>query len=372
MVRNSNAASTLIPILRTFKFSNSGPAWDRVSVATGFASSIASHESSADSLACHPVLADAPAVGISKFPTSMIFRFSALLALSLLGFAPLGAADEPPSPPPLKIVFWNIQWFPGGDQVANETQVAAQVALVQPALAALNPDILGMEEIRDAAAADLALAEIPDLKVQVCSDFLGPDGEDTTQQVVIASRQPAMGAWWEAWKQGAAITPKRGFAFAAFQPAPSHVLLVYTVHLKSNRGKLDENIAMREESATQLLSHVAAMEKAYGALGVVSVVIGGDFNTSVDDAKFGLEETLTRLTAAGFESCWKNRPLTERVTLPSEPSNNPQYPPFPDACFDFAFVKNAKFRSARVEIPAGKPSDHRPVVVELELPTTPH
>lgn len=301
----------------------------------------------------------------------MIIRLSGLLALALLGLAPLRAAEATPPPAPLKIVFWNIQWFPGGDLHASEAD-AAQVPLVQAAIAALNPDILGMEEIRDAAAADLAIAKVPGMQVQVCSDFLGRNGEKTTQQVVIASRQPAMGAWWEDWKQGSATTPKRGFAFAAFQPAPGHVLLVYTVHLKSNRGKLDENMAMREESATQLLSHVAAMEKVYSTLGTVSIVLGGDFNTSVDDAKFGLEKTLPMLTAAGFESCWKNRPLTERVTLPSEPSKNPKYPPFPDACFDFAFVKNGKFRSARVDIPAGKPSDHRPVVVELELPSTTH
>lgn len=37
---------------------------------------------------------------------------------------------------------------------------------------------------------------------------------------------------------------------------------------------------------------------------------------------------------------------------------------------DKIFNQNAKFRSARVEIATGKPGNHRPVVMELELPVS--
>ncbi len=145
----------------------------------------------------------------------------------------------------------------------------------------------------------------------------------------------------------------------------------FNVHLKSNRGgekDLRANIAMREESARQLLDHAAAMEKTYAALGKVSVIIGGDLNTSPDDPKFSREQTLKEIEKAGFQSCWLGKPLAQRVTLPSSRRKNPTLPPFPDACFDHAYVKGAKVVSSSLFISATNPSDHRPVVVEVELP----
>lgn len=274
---------------------------------------------------------------------------------------------------PLKVVFWNVEWFPGGHPNATQAEADAQAALVQPIIEKLNPDIIGLEEVRDWSGAELALQKLPGVPVQVSSDFVGDDGSKTTQQVVIASRLPSIGGWWEQWQAGKTITPKRGFSFAAFQPAPGQVLLVYCIHLKSNRGNqdkavADENIAMREESANQLLSHVAAMEKAYAPLGRVSTIIGGDFNTSLDDPKFRTEKTLWSLERAGFVSGWQNVPFANRVTLPTKPSTNPKYPPFPDACFDHVFVKGAKVLSATVDTPDPNPSDHRPVVLMIELP----
>jgi len=290
--------------------------------------------------------------------------FSRILLAAFLSAGSLSAQ-------PIKIAFWNVEWFPGGHPKATEAEAEAQIALVQPIIGKLNPDIIGFQEIRDWDAVQIALKDLPDATVQVCSDFLDDQGAKTIQQVAIAGRLPAVGAWWEAWQAGDRITPKRGFSFAAFQPSPGNVLLVYSVHLKSNRGdakELKDNIAMREESARQFLSHAAAMEKAYSALGKVSVVIGGDFNTSSDDPKFSQEKTLKTIEAAGFQSCWENVPLAQRVTLPSSPSKNPKFPPFPDACFDHVFVKGAKVLSATVDKPDPAPSDHRPVIVEVELP----
>ena len=66
-----------------------------------------------------------------------------------------------------------------------------------------------------------------------------------------------MSAWAEEWKAGSAITPPRGFAFAAYQIAPKQLLLVYGLHLKSNRGQLVEDIAIREESMRQLLNSIS-------------------------------------------------------------------------------------------------------------------
>ncbi len=291
------------------------------------------------------------------------------IVAALLCVGALWAQDAPPAVTPLKVVFWNVEWFPGTRPNATNADAVAQIARVVPALEKLNPDIIGMQEVMNWDAATIALFRTPGASVQVCSDFLGDNGQKTTQQLVIASRLPAFGAWWEPWKVGSSVAPRRGFSFAAYRPSPGHVLLVYCVHLKSNRGDLAENIAMREESATQLLNHVAAMEKAYGAHGRVAVVLGGDFNTSTDDPRFKMERTLDLIEKAGFTSCWKDVPFAQRVTLPSTPSNNPNYPPFPDACFDHVFVKGATVRSAEAAIIDPPPSDHRPVVVQLDIPS---
>ena len=294
-----------------------------------------------------------------------------LFLAALLCAGALQAQEPASAPKPLKVVFWNLEWFPGSRPNATVPEAVSQISQTIPAMARLDADIIGMEEVLNWDAAAIALAKAPGTNVQVASEFLDDQGAKTAQQLVIASRLPALGAWWELWKAGKSLTPKRGFSFAAYQPAPGQVLLVYCVHLKSNRGELSENVPMREESSRQLLAHVAAMENAYSPLGTVSVVIGGDFNTSQDDPKFHMEQTLSLLTKAGFRSAWENVPFAHRVTLPSKPSNNPKYPPFPDACFDHAFVKNAEVVSARVETINPAPSDHRPVIVEIALPGSP-
>ncbi len=303
--------------------------------------------------------------------TTMTTTLRLLLLAALLFTSLLHAQETPVTAKPIRLAFWNVEWFPGGHPNPTNVEAVAQIALAMPALAKLDADILGLGEILNWDAAAIALAKTPGTDVQVASQFLDDNGGMTAQQLVIASRLPAIGSWWEVWKAGKSVTPKRGFAFTAYQPSPGHVLLVYCVHLKSNRGELSENLPMREESSRQLLAHVAAMETAYASLGTVAVVIGGDFNTSTDDPKFRMEQTLSLLTKNGFVWAWQDVPFKDRITLPSTPSNNPKFPPWPDACFDHIFVKGARVISASVATFDPSPSDHRPVLVDIELPASP-
>src|SRR5205085_8240424 len=110
--------------------------------------------------------------------------------------------------------------------------------------------------------AALAVKPLNGFKVDVCSNFPPREGQTETQNVAIVSRLEPMSAWFEMWKPGQAITPPRGFAFAAYQLKPKQVLLVYALHLKSNRGEVTEDIGIREESARQLAEHMTDMNKA--------------------------------------------------------------------------------------------------------------
>ena len=234
-----------------------------------------------------------------------------------------------------------------------------QISSVQGDMVQLKADIIGMEEVNDFSSTGLAVQKLPGFKADVCANFPPREGQKETQQVAIASRLQPLSAWGEMWKPGP-TTPPRGFAFAAYEPMPGQLLLVYCVHFKSNQGNIKANIAMRQESVRQLHSHMADMEKAYAKLGTIGWIIGGDFNTSLDDARFAEETTLRTLMERGFLWTWQNVPLASRTTLP--PSAK-----FPPACFDHIFYRGLKLRNAWVATTAPQSSDHRAVVATFDL-----
>jgi endonuclease/exonuclease/phosphatase family metal-dependent hydrolase len=265
------------------------------------------------------------------------------------------------SPLSVTVAFWNIQWFPGRRPNATRREESRQIRAVHSDVVPFNADIIGLEEVRDFARASIALAPLAGFKVDVCANFPAREGQGETQQVAIASRLQPLSAWAEEWKSAGAMTPPRGFAFAAYEIAPRQLLLVYAVHLKSNRGDIREDIPIRQESIHQLRSHMDAMQAAYGKLGSIAWVIGGDFNTSLDDNRFAREATLRALINNGFLWSWQNVPAPSRETLP--PGRD-----FPAACFDHIFYRGATLRRAWMANTSAQSSDHRAIAATLDLP----
>ncbi len=300
-----------------------------------------------------------------------MFRSISATALSLfLAAIAYGDTASSPAPPPteqagpapfLTTTFWNVQWFPGRRPNASRAEEIRQTRLVQREIAQLPSDIIGLEEVRDFEHAGIAVKPLAGFKVDVCSNFPPREGQTVAQQVAIASRLPAMSAWAESWKSGAAITPPRGFAFAAYQIAAKRVLLVYALHLKSNRGQLTEDMRIREESIHQLTSHMSAMEAAYGKLGALTWIIGGDFNTAPDDQRFRGERTVPELLAHGFNWAWRGVPFESRITMPPDAR-------FPAACFDQIFFRGCTLTKAWVANTTTQTSDHRAVNLTLAWP----
>jgi endonuclease/exonuclease/phosphatase (EEP) superfamily protein YafD len=262
----------------------------------------------------------------------------------------------------VSITFWNIQWFPGRRPNATRGEEQRQIDEVHRDIAQISSDIVAMEEVRDWNAAALAVQPLAGFHVDVCSTFPPREGQTDTQQVAITSRLWPISAWSELWKPGAAITPPRGFAFAAYEIAPKQLLLVYALHLKSNRGEIHEDMAIRSESIRQLISHMDAMQNAYTKLGAISWAVGGDFNTAPDDPRFRGEKSVAQLLANGFNWCWENVPLQQRITLPPDQR-------FPAACFDHIFYRGATLERASVSNTSARASDHRAVNATLMLPT---
>ncbi len=257
---------------------------------------------------------------------------------------------------PLKLVSWNLEWFPGGSPGASAEAGAKKMAAAQNALRAINPDILCLQEVRDWAAANELVSVLPGYHVAIVSAFKGK------QQQVIATRLPVDSAWAAEWKSRGRLELPRGYSFAAIR-LPGHVsLLTYSVHMKANSGGADaDNIAKREASSAQLLAHVREMEKLYGGRGPIAVAMAGDWNTTLDaDPRFRREKTLRLLTGSGYRSTWEGVPFEKRITHPGEGN-------FPPITFDHILLKAGPKLAAAVIDEKGI-SDHNPVVLAL-LPT---
>lgn len=263
----------------------------------------------------------------------------------------------------IRFMTWNVEWFPGRSPQPEDPAVDAHKLAVAEVLRREKPDIFVGEEIRNwQVFADLASA-VPGLRPVVVSSFRSEtDGTLWPQQIGIASDQPVEAAWAEAWHQ--TIVLPRGFSFAAVNlPAPeTGVLLVYGVHLKSNRGSNDfealANSRMREESAAQLLQHVSLMERLTFKGRIRGILIAGDFNTN-QDGQFG-DATLDILVKGGFHNTWAGVEKKDRLTW----RGSEQFEP---TTFDYILTKGLPPMKAKmIEVPDAA-SDHWPVTVTLSF-----
>lgn len=289
--------------------------------------------------------------------------FTAFIAAACLATT-LGAQTPSPSASPFQLTatFWNVQWFPGRRPNASRGEENRQVRAVHDDLAkVVASDLIVLEEVRDFDHAAIAVKPLNGFKVDVCSNFPPREGQKEAQQVAITSRLEPFGAWAELWKPESAILPPRGFAFAAYELAPRQVLLVYGLHLKSNRGEIHEDIRIREASMRQLLLHMKAMNTAYGKLGSLTWLVGGDFNTAPDEPRFASEKTIPNLLADGFLWSWQGTPFASRITVPADMR-------FPAASFDHIFFRGATLAKAWVANTSLQSSDHRAVNIVLRLP----
>lgn len=247
----------------------------------------------------------------------------------------------------ITVVTWNLEWFPGRAPASTDAEKLVHMTQAQETLAQLSPDVLCLQEVRAEAAVKELLSALPDHTLHVYTKFQG------AQQVAISSRLKATSAFAQKFEAGGEKSPPRGFAYAALDTAEGP-LLVYGVHLKSNRGGIEENIPVREESARQLVAHVKAMQEQMSNAGVV---IAGDFNTDSTE-NFGKERTIQILESPGLSWCWSDVPHRKRITWPSGGN-------YPDACFDHVYLSGVKLHQVKTVTHTERTSDHRAVMVEI-------
>ena len=277
----------------------------------------------------------------------------ALAPIAATAAVPATARPAPAAVPNLRIVSWNLEWFPGHKPEATPEAGAQHMEIARAALVELKPDILLLEEIRDWESAAELVKAVPGMQVHVASRF-----QPRPQNQVVASRFCADSTWSDSW-QPDGITPPRGYSFAAIELPDHRFLLTYALHLKSNLGDFAEDVAMRQAAARQLVKHASEMLAIYGQRGPCAVVVGGDLNTSLDDPKFKEDQTLSGLIKAGFHWTFDGVPFAERTTIPAKNG-------FADNCFDHIFTAGLGIQTAKVKSYPGI-SDHNPVVLDVDL-----
>ena len=281
----------------------------------------------------------------------------ALLVAFFVGCTPKKPESSAPEAPPqtIRVVSWNLNWFPGRKDNSTEEEAKKHMAQAQAAIKELKPDILLLQEVRDWQAAEELCSVVPGLRVQVVSRF-----QPRPQNQVIATKLPVDSTWSADWNHRN-DGPPRGYTFAAIELPNHRFLLTYSLHLKSNVGAPVPNVMKRQEAAKQLLNHTQEMLALYSARGASALVVAGDMNTSLDDKKFENEKTLQALMGAGFQWTFEGVPFATRITIPHESG-------FPDNCFDHIFTAGLGKQTAAVNPYPGL-SDHNPVVMDIDLST---
>jgi endonuclease/exonuclease/phosphatase family metal-dependent hydrolase len=296
---------------------------------------------------------------------ALFFSYAVLLIGSFSQIAET-RAESPQSRKEISIVTWNIEWYPGKRRHADEEEIAAHKDSVKSALCAIDPDILLAQEIRDWQAFAELCDAVPGLRPIVVSAFRAEDtGEYWPQQVGIASKLPAMAGWSEFWRVGP-VHPRRGFGVIVVPINENQLMLVYNLHLKSNRAA-DENeamrnVAMRDESIRQLLDHISEMENIFLPGRIAAVIIGGDFNTN-QDRQFG-DRVHESLTQAGFVNAWHDTPRKGRLTWRGHESFEP-------TTLDHIYVRGLPSPRAELITVPDNTSDHWPVRIRLPWPADP-
>ena len=269
----------------------------------------------------------------------------------------------------ISITTWNLQWFPSGSSkgIATPEVESKRISDAADVLRKLDSDIIVLQEVKNYEVCEaLAKAIAPKYQVLVCSAFKsGFGGIAGLQQVAILSKYPAQSCWSEDWKTFGKVDPPRGFAFAHIKIDEKDIA-VYGLHLKSNlimggdKFKTCQiNILKRELAAEQVLAHYNELPKVLGQ-DFEAVIVAGDFNTNKDQMDFASEKTLQTFEDNGFTSGFENIPLSERVTHPSKGR-------YPDATFDYIFVKGSKLEPLKSSILKSQVSDHLPVTIKTTL-----
>ena len=202
----------------------------------------------------------------------------------------------------LRVLSLNAEWFPGRVPEPSPAERARHLVAVQRMLYEVNPDLWLVQEVQRPEAFPLAFAVLPDYALYRVSDF-----RTGLHEAAMAGRLPLREADAHKWRTGDPDNePPRGVVYGAVELPDGRVLLVFTLHMKSNFTGYEDydpvrNVAMREAEAELFVAYAAARRAAFADDAVAGVLLGGDLNVLHPRSLFRGERTLSILEAAGFQ-----------------------------------------------------------------------
>lgn len=250
---------------------------------------------------------------------------------------------------PVRVVTWNLQWFPGWKPEASAAKESSHIDLARKALIEIQPDILILEEIKKPDVVRTMLEAVTGLQVHVVTEF-----SERAQQIMIASRYPAVHSGWQDWLK-AGLAPSRGFAWADLELKKGVVLHVQGHHWKSNRGIGSINRTLRTISAMQVDEWIAGRVSPNSSR--TGLLVAGDLNTSLDSPEMQPDPSLRYLLGRGWYWPFAHLAPDARCTI----EGGWEHPP---AHFDHILLKNTGKPLASVLRKPGV-SDHSPVLIEI-------
>lgn len=271
---------------------------------------------------------------------------------------------------------WNLRWFPSGRanirlvKTEENDRIQSVGQFVQSCLESIDergtdPVVLFFQELRDASSCTNLLAAIgkTNLSVAVVSDYRDRAGFLVWQQDAILTTLPVLESHSVVWHSARQDSIPRGYAYALLDGGTNGPIAAFCVHLKSNMnffGTLEQdqrNIYARERSASEILAKLRSLRH----LSNLRVIVGGDFNTDMEEDTFVSEATLRSFYGAHFRSCFAEVEPEDRVTHPGSGI-------YPDATFDYILYRGFERITGRYIFPGQPYSDHNPVFVELPFP----
>ncbi len=285
----------------------------------------------------------------------------------------------------LRFVTYNIENFSDGVNDKDRPPEAALAHAKDAAavIARLDPDILVLQEIENAAALALLNGALPrPYPLGFVTDFRSPSGRTGPHNVAVLSRIPLRDVLERDFGSLTGdVVPTRGFLRVVADLPDGRPLVIYSTHLKSNYGQKARNHAQRKMAMEAIRTDADEFLRGAGN-GVAEILLAGDMNTDPDSAEFANDPTLDAIK--GWVDLWRGRPLAERGTCPTRRGDPTRE--FPPAAFDRVIVSpaltsqpwvvsqprmlpegvNTKDVYALPGTGRGHVSDHYPVAVDLK------
>lgn len=298
-------------------------------------------------------------------------------------------AQPPPERPFIRLVTYNIEWFPAGQRPTSKAHVQRHIESVAALLQKIEPDIVATQETRNLGAL-VALNN----RMNRFFGFLAsshfrehntvPVDDDLVQQEAgLMSRLPWL--FCEEIDFGAIPrnAPTRGWLVAGFN-VRGLTFTLYNGHKKSNFGATDAG--ERQRNFNNRLTAMLELRRDWARRGLDPrtdrIIVVGDMNTDLFSDEFKDDHSLRALLSWGFRHTWEGVPPEQRITFPGKDGET-----FPGSTLDYIFLSNAwgpeipraravaegvsRQRGVFAGDQPGIASDHFPVVLDLPIPEAP-